>query len=148
MCLNAHVWNKDISISIFPIFPRSFCMIPINAGQKKPAYYPQGILGNVPPKGDRCILCENVKTAVEGVGVSRAFSAKTFPKAAAEAGRFCSPSSTADITPRSADSGLGLLSSSLSPGWCNHSVLLNHFNHLPFTWEVHATQSLHYEGHG
>lgn len=138
-CLNSHVWNKDISTSIFPLSSRVILYDPCKCWTKPHAYHSQGILGNTPPKGDSCILCGNVKTAAEGVGVRRAFSAKTFPKAPAEAGRFCPTSSTAGITPCSADSGLGLFSSSLSPGWCNHTVFSNHFNHMPFTGEMHAT---------
>lgn len=117
-----------------PCLPMFIFYDPCKCQAKPNAYHSQDILWNAPPKGDSCILCENVKTAAEGVGVRRAFSAKTFPKAPAEAGRFCSTSSTARITPHSADSGLGLFPSSLSPGWCNHTVLSNHFNHLSFTW--------------
>lgn len=123
----------------FPHLPMSILHNSCKCWAKPHAYHSQGILGNAPPKGDSCILHEDVKTAADGVGVRRAFSAKTFPKAAAEAGRCCTASSTASITPHSADSGLGLFSSSLSPGWCNHTVLSNYFNHLPFTWEMHAT---------
>lgn len=103
----------------FPVFPYPFCMIPVNAGQNHMPII-QGTLGKVPPKGDSCIFCGNMETAVEGVGVRRAFSAKTLPKAPAEAGRLCTTSSTASTMTCFADSGLRLISISLSPGWCNH----------------------------
>lgn len=57
----------------FPYLPMFMLYDPCKCRVKPPAYRSQGILGNVPPKGDSCILCENVEAAAEGSRCQESF---------------------------------------------------------------------------